>query len=209
MDRWAWQQLDPWRELRPNLPVGALLCVIHGPTSGRHWEASAAREQLQHAAAAAGVRRRFAPTSSATRTPSRWHTRASRWSWSNASSGTPISVSPRSTSRASIAPRSSTPSTRGPRPRSARPPGSRSSDRSGRRLGPRRPAATPSVGDEQDRLVDIAPSSALPLVRTSPAVSPSGAAGRAISPACPQTRRPRRTPDLREPVAVGSVRELC
>jgi integrase len=61
MDRWAWQQLDPWRELRPNLPVGALLCVIHGPTSSRHWEASAAREQLKHAAAAAGVRRRFAP----------------------------------------------------------------------------------------------------------------------------------------------------
>ena len=42
MDRWAWQQLDPWLELRPGLPVGALLCVIHGPTSGRLWEASAA-----------------------------------------------------------------------------------------------------------------------------------------------------------------------
>jgi site-specific recombinase XerD len=27
MDRWAWQQLDPWLELRPSLPVGALLCV--------------------------------------------------------------------------------------------------------------------------------------------------------------------------------------
>jgi site-specific recombinase XerD len=32
-----------------------------GPTAGRHWEASAARKQLKHAAAAAGVRRRFAP----------------------------------------------------------------------------------------------------------------------------------------------------
>lgn len=42
MDRWAWQQLDPWLELRPSLPVGALLCVIHGTTAGRHWEASAA-----------------------------------------------------------------------------------------------------------------------------------------------------------------------
>jgi integrase/recombinase XerD len=61
MDRWAWQQLDPWLELRPSLPVGALLCVIHGPTAGRHWEASAARKQLKHAAATAGVRRRFAP----------------------------------------------------------------------------------------------------------------------------------------------------
>jgi hypothetical protein len=61
MDRWAWQQLDPWLELRASLPVGALLCVIHGPTSGRHWEASAARKQLKRAAALAGVRRRFAP----------------------------------------------------------------------------------------------------------------------------------------------------
>ena len=61
MDRWAWDQLDPWLEIRRELPIGALLCVIHGPTAGRHWEASAARKQLHHAAAAAGVRRRFAP----------------------------------------------------------------------------------------------------------------------------------------------------
>lgn len=61
MDRWAWGQLDPWLQTRRELPVGALLCVIHGPTAGRHWEASAARKQLHHAAAAAGVRRRFAP----------------------------------------------------------------------------------------------------------------------------------------------------
>ena len=40
---------------------GAVLCVIHGPTAGRHWEASAARKQLHHAAAEAGLRRRFAP----------------------------------------------------------------------------------------------------------------------------------------------------
>ena len=61
MDRWAWEQLDPWLEIRRQLPIGALLCVIHGPTAGRRWEASAARKQLHHAAAAAGVRRRFAP----------------------------------------------------------------------------------------------------------------------------------------------------
>jgi site-specific recombinase XerD len=61
MDRWAWGQLDPWLQIRRELPIGALLCVIHGPTAGRHWEASAARKQLHHAAAAAGVRRRFAP----------------------------------------------------------------------------------------------------------------------------------------------------
>jgi site-specific recombinase XerD len=61
MDRWAWSQLEPWFETRRRLPIGALLCVIHGPTAGRHWEASAARKQLHHAAAAAGIRRRFAP----------------------------------------------------------------------------------------------------------------------------------------------------
>ena len=61
MDRWAWAQLDPWLEIRRGLPVGSLMCVIHGPTAGRHWEASAARKQLHHAAAAAGIRRRFAP----------------------------------------------------------------------------------------------------------------------------------------------------
>jgi site-specific recombinase XerD len=61
MDRWAWDQLDPWLEFRRQLPIGALLCVVHGPTAGRRWEASAARKQLHHAAATAGVRRRFAP----------------------------------------------------------------------------------------------------------------------------------------------------
>jgi len=61
VDRWAWGQLDGWLTTRDQLPVGALLCVIHGPTAGRHWEASAARKQLHHAAIAAGVRRRFAP----------------------------------------------------------------------------------------------------------------------------------------------------
>jgi integrase len=58
MDRWAWTQLEPWLETRRRLPIGALLCVIHGPTAGRHWEASAARKQLHHAAAAAAIRRR-------------------------------------------------------------------------------------------------------------------------------------------------------
>jgi hypothetical protein len=61
MDRWAWEQLDPWLDIRRQLPIGALLCVIYGSTTGRRWEASAARKQLHHGAAAAGVRRRFAP----------------------------------------------------------------------------------------------------------------------------------------------------
>src|SRR5436309_10924705 len=61
MDRWAWEQLDPWLQIRRELPIGALLCVIHGPTAGRRWEASAARKQLRRTAEAAGVRRRVAP----------------------------------------------------------------------------------------------------------------------------------------------------
>jgi integrase len=65
MDRWAWEQLEPWLEIRREVPIWALLCVIHGPTAGRRWEASAARRQLHHAAAAAGVRRRFAPQAAA------------------------------------------------------------------------------------------------------------------------------------------------
>jgi integrase/recombinase XerD len=61
MDRWAWEQLRPWLAVRAGLPVGAWLCVLHGPTVGRPWAASAAREELRISAARAGVRRRFAP----------------------------------------------------------------------------------------------------------------------------------------------------
>ncbi|HKR98136.1 MAG TPA: hypothetical protein VJU79_01355, partial [Candidatus Dormibacteraeota bacterium] len=31
MDRWGWEQLDPWLEFRATLPVGALFCVLRGP----------------------------------------------------------------------------------------------------------------------------------------------------------------------------------
>ena len=47
--------------LRPELPAGALLCVINGTTCGRHWSPAAARAELRRTAVAAGVRRRFAP----------------------------------------------------------------------------------------------------------------------------------------------------
>jgi integrase len=30
MDRWAWEQLEPWLEIRQQLPIGVLLCVMHG-----------------------------------------------------------------------------------------------------------------------------------------------------------------------------------
>jgi site-specific recombinase XerD len=61
MDEWAWEQLEPWTALRLELPVGPLFCVINGPTRGRPWSSPAARADLRRTAAAAGVRRRFAP----------------------------------------------------------------------------------------------------------------------------------------------------
>ena len=61
MDSWAWEQLEPWQQLRVRFPVGPFFCVIHGPTAGRNWEPASARRQLSRTAAAAGVRRRFAP----------------------------------------------------------------------------------------------------------------------------------------------------
>jgi site-specific recombinase XerD len=61
MDRWAWEQLQPWRAVRAGLPVGALFCVLRGPTRGRPCSAAGVRVQLRNAAIAAGVRRRFAP----------------------------------------------------------------------------------------------------------------------------------------------------
>jgi site-specific recombinase XerD len=61
MDRWGWRQLDPWLELRAALPVGALFCVLRGPTCGRPWAPAGVRSQLHLVADRAGVRRRFAP----------------------------------------------------------------------------------------------------------------------------------------------------
>jgi integrase len=61
MDDWAWEQLQQWLSVRVELPVGSLFCILTGPTRGRTWSQAAAREQLRHTAALAGVRRRFAP----------------------------------------------------------------------------------------------------------------------------------------------------
>jgi site-specific recombinase XerD len=61
MDAWAWDELQPWLELRVELPVGPLFCVINGRTRGRQRSTAAARAELRRTATAAGVRRRFAP----------------------------------------------------------------------------------------------------------------------------------------------------
>ena len=78
MDAWGWEQLQPWLGMRRDLPVGPRLCVINVTTRGRRWSPAAARAELRRTAASAGVRRRFAPHSSATPTPSRWPAKVSR-----------------------------------------------------------------------------------------------------------------------------------
>ncbi len=61
MDQWAWDQLDPWLQLRARLPVGALSCVLRGQTRGGPCSSAGIRSQLHAVAQTAGVRRRFAP----------------------------------------------------------------------------------------------------------------------------------------------------
>jgi integrase len=112
MDRWRWEQLAPWFEIRASMPVGALLCVIDGRTTGRPWAASGARDELRQAAARAGVRRRFAPHQLRhAHARWRWLVRAFRLSSSNGSWVMRISASHPCICAASITPRSSTPST--------------------------------------------------------------------------------------------------
>ena len=77
--RWGWTRrrrawgdhLAPWLAVRVELPVGALFCVIDGPTRGRPWSATAARGELRRYAAPAGCgtasRRINMPTSSLSR----------------------------------------------------------------------------------------------------------------------------------------------
>jgi len=61
MDPWAWEHVNRWIHVRLEMPAGALLRVIGGPTVGRPWSPTAARAKPRHVAVAAGVRRRFAP----------------------------------------------------------------------------------------------------------------------------------------------------
>ena len=51
MDRWAWEQLEPWLAVRARLPVGALFCILRGPTRGRPCAPAGIRAQLREAAA--------------------------------------------------------------------------------------------------------------------------------------------------------------
>jgi integrase len=80
MDAWAWSAIEPWLADRLKLPVGALFCVIDGPTRGAAladharphqyadpWVMPTMPGELLHGSSCAtsrskaGVRRRFAP----------------------------------------------------------------------------------------------------------------------------------------------------
>src|ERR1700744_67651 len=61
MDQFGFGQLAAWQAHRVLLPPGPLFCIIDGVTRGRRWWPPPARDELRRLAAAAGVRRRFAP----------------------------------------------------------------------------------------------------------------------------------------------------
>jgi hypothetical protein len=110
MDDWGWRELQPWLELRVELPVGPLFCVINGATGGRTWATAAARSQLRRTAPAAGVRRRFA-------TPASPRPRGRDGTRGRSADRHPTSARPQHLGitsvylKASTTPRSSTPST--------------------------------------------------------------------------------------------------
>jgi integrase len=78
MDEWAWEHLQRWIDVRLDLPIGPLFCVIPGPPEADHGQ----RRRRVLSCAAWPRARVFGgasrPTSSATPTPSRWPTRACR-----------------------------------------------------------------------------------------------------------------------------------
>ena len=78
MDRWAWEQIDPWLRLRISLRVGALLCVVHGPTQGRPWSAAAVRETLRRSRSEPACVVASCRISFGTRTLLRWLEKACR-----------------------------------------------------------------------------------------------------------------------------------
>jgi hypothetical protein len=78
MDTWGWEHLLPWLDVRRELPVGPLFCIINGATYGRHWSPAAARADLRRTAALQACDAASRRTNSATRTPSRWLARACR-----------------------------------------------------------------------------------------------------------------------------------
>ena len=109
MDEWGWEQLRSWLNARAELPVGALFCIIDGPTRGRPWSAAAVRTEFRRLAARAGVRRRFAPHQLRHAHALELAREGVPLNIISASSATPTSAPHRSTSRESTPRRSSPP----------------------------------------------------------------------------------------------------
>jgi integrase len=107
MDAWGWDELQPWLDMRLELPVGPLLCVINGPTRGRTGQAPPRGRTCEGPPSGQASGAASRPTNCATRTPSSWRARVCRWSSSSANSATAISASRRSTCKASTTPKSS------------------------------------------------------------------------------------------------------
>ena len=59
MDRWAWEQLDPWLASAPG--CRSARCSAYSADHPRAPAPAGIRTRLRNAAVAAGVRRRFAP----------------------------------------------------------------------------------------------------------------------------------------------------
>jgi integrase len=47
MDAWGWDELQPWLELRVELPIGPLSCVLNARTRGRQGSSAGARTELR------------------------------------------------------------------------------------------------------------------------------------------------------------------
>jgi integrase len=61
MDEWGWTELAPWLEERRSYPLGALFCVLQGPTAGAPLSTSQIRRAFRLNTAAAGLRLRIHP----------------------------------------------------------------------------------------------------------------------------------------------------
>jgi site-specific recombinase XerC len=72
------EQLQQWLDVRVELHVGPLFCVLTGPTGGPRLSPAAAREQMRRTAELAGVSRRFAPHQLQHVHAVRWRASASR-----------------------------------------------------------------------------------------------------------------------------------
>ena len=116
MDNWGWEQLDPWLQVREQMPVGALFCIIYGPTRGRPWTKTPSAYSYGAPPPKPAVQPSLRATPAAPRPrcrdgPRRRPAHVIQRQLGHANLGITSS-----TSKASTTPRSSTPSTTGPHP---------------------------------------------------------------------------------------------